>query len=290
MRRSVRCLTFEVVTTSSRSPWRIVVCRSGTNPSPPRTTKVTFAPLGRRSSKTATPCSRDSAPTVTWMTSAPISMSEVDSRSTSTECTCSVSPSRLATQGRVGPWTTVKTTTSMKTRSKIHSVSGVPTTSGTVASTTGTAPRSPAHDRKTWSRQGTLNHDTDDDGRDDLLVETPRVGEQAEQHEEADLGDPAERVGEALERHPVGQSHVAEHEGREVGGEEAGDVDRGADRIRQDGERDDADREEGGRRAGDAVQQLPTDPAHGTPDEGAPGELDRGVQHEHPPGVGRAAR
>ena len=114
------------------------------------------------------------------------------------------------------------------------------------------APRhpEPRHRRHHRQRPGDEEQDeADDDRGDELLVEARRVGEQAEQHEQPDLGDPAERVGEALERHPVGQAHVAEHERREVRREEAGDVQGRADGIREHGERDDADREEGGRRA-----------------------------------------
>ena len=92
--------TSDVVTTSSWSPCRIVVCCSGTKPSPLRTMRVTLAPLGRRSSKMATPWRRDWWPIVTWRTSAPISTSEVLSRSTSTEWTCSVRPRRPGHPGK----------------------------------------------------------------------------------------------------------------------------------------------------------------------------------------------
>ena len=68
-----------------------------------------------------------------------------------------VTPSRRATQGRVGACTSVKTTTSTKTRSKSCRCPGRPAVSGTVARTIGTAPRSPAQDRNACSRHGTRN-------------------------------------------------------------------------------------------------------------------------------------
>ena len=186
------------------------------------------------------------------------------SRSTSTEWTCSVRPSRLATHGNVGAWTMVKTTTSTKTRSKIHSVSGVPAVEGHGREHDGhgaaqAGPRqeglvSPRHaeprhrgDDRQRSRHEE-QHEPDDDGRHELGAEVSRVGEQAEQDEEADLRQPAHRAAEALERRAVGQAHVGEHERAEVGREEARDVDGGAHGIREHGERDDADGEEGRRR------------------------------------------
>ena len=75
----------------------------------------------------------------------------------------------------------VKMTTSTKTRSKSQSTPGVPAVSGTVASTTGTAPRSPAHDRNACSRHGTRNGVIDtstDSGRasSSSTSPTPRAG------------------------------------------------------------------------------------------------------------------
>ena len=146
-----------VATINIWSPWRRAVFGDGTNPLPPRTTMVTLAPGGRRSSNTSTPCSRDAGPTVTCRTSAPSSSSGVDSTWRSSARSVSVTPSLRATQGRVGPWTSVKITTRTKTRSKSHPTSGVSAVIGTVASTTGTPPRNPAQDRNAWSRHGTLN-------------------------------------------------------------------------------------------------------------------------------------
>ena len=70
-----------------------------------------------------------------------------------------------ATHGRVGAWTRVKTTTRTKTSSNIHVVPAAPAVTGTVASTTGTAPRSPAHERNAWVRHGIRNgvHETTTD-------------------------------------------------------------------------------------------------------------------------------
>ena len=109
-----------------------------------------------------------------------------------------------------------------------------------------------------------------------LLVQTDRVGEQAEQDEEPDLGDPPHRRREALERRPVGQAHVAEDERREVGREEPRHVDGGAHGIREHGEREDADREEGGRAAGHAAQRQPAEIADRDADDGSTRELEHG--------------
>ena len=73
-----------------------------------------------------------------------------------------------ASAGSVGACTRVKITTSTKTSSKIHSTSGARSITGTVARTTGTAPRKPAQDKKACSRRLKPNQDTDastDSGR-----------------------------------------------------------------------------------------------------------------------------
>ena len=95
----------------------------------------------------------------------------------------------------------------------------------------GTAPRSPAQDRKTCSRQPTPNqarrqhrerpgeqHDSEpDDHAGQEPAEQPgRVREQPEQHEQPDLGQPAQPLGEAPDGGAVRQSRVAEHERGEV--------------------------------------------------------------------------
>ena len=133
------------------------VWRAGTNPLSSRTTSVTFAPAGSRSSNSSTPCSWDARPDLHLQHVRAHLLQrggldvDVDGERGS------ASPSRRATQGRVGACTMVKITTSTKTRSKSQSTPGVPAVRGTVASTTGTAPRSPAQDRNACSRHGTRN-------------------------------------------------------------------------------------------------------------------------------------
>lgn len=63
--------------------------------------------------------------------------------------------SARATGGRVGACSRVKTTTITKTSANSRSAPGTPSDSGTVANTTGTAPRSPAQDRKIRSLRET---------------------------------------------------------------------------------------------------------------------------------------
>ncbi len=67
-------------------------------------------------------------------------------------------PSRLANHGRLVAWTSVQITTITNTMSNSWSLPGTWSTTGIVATTIGTAPRSPAHDRNTCSRHCTRNH------------------------------------------------------------------------------------------------------------------------------------
>ena len=130
-------------TTISSSPRRRRVPGWGTNAVPSRTTSVTFAPCGSRSSKTSMPCSRDSGPT------APAARRRPSPRAASTRprgrCGGVARPARACgpPSGSVGACTRVKTTTSTKTRSKSPAVPGAASCTGTVASTIGTAPRRP---------------------------------------------------------------------------------------------------------------------------------------------------
>ena len=95
----------------------------------------------------------DVAPTSTCSNCAFISSIGVDSTESSRERCPWTTPSALATNGSVGACTIVKITTRTKTRSKIHSRLGAFIVTGTVARTTGTAPRSPAHDKNACSRR-----------------------------------------------------------------------------------------------------------------------------------------
>ena len=160
-------------------------------------------------------------------------------------------PSRRATHGRVGAWTTVKMTTSTKTRSKIQRHPGR-TDGGRAPSRARRAPHRAA--RPTTGRPGcattsrTAGSDDehrqraaeqqqgrpDDEGRHQHVDELVRVREQPEQHEQADLRQPPDRRGEArATAGRCGSRRLPEHEGREVAGQEAGGVQRGGRRRRR---------------------------------------------------------
>ena len=77
--------------------------------------------------------------------------SSIDSSRSIRACTVlRDSPSRRATIGRVGACRQVKTMTKTSTTSNRKSAPMMPSDSGMVASTMGTAPRRPAQDRKSW--------------------------------------------------------------------------------------------------------------------------------------------
>ena len=166
--------------------------------------------MGSRSSKTATPWRRDRWPIDTWRTSALISMSEVLSRSTSTEWTLGQAEA-ACDPGKRRRLDDREDDDEHEDEVEDPLGVGVPVVRGTVASTTGTARAGPPTrgrpGRATtpgttrWRGPPTGPRDeqqdeADDDGRDDLLTEPGRVGEQAEQDEEADLGEPASAVAQ----------------------------------------------------------------------------------------------
>ena len=210
-------------------------------------------------------------------------------------------PSRCATQGSVGAWTSVNMMTRTKTRSKIHSTPAVPEVIGTVASTTGTAPRSPAHDRNPWVRHPIPKgvHDTmhrqrpgeeqqdeaEHEGGDDLRREAGGVREQPEHDEEADLREPAEGRREPGDRRPVREPHVAEHERGEVAGDEPGGVDDVGRGVREHRHRHDPDREQRRRAAGDPCHEPAAEPPDAQPDRRADDELEGDEHGQRPPRV-----
>ena len=113
--------------------------------------------MGSRSSKTATPWRRDRWPIDTWRTSALISMSEV----------LEVDVDRVDLLGQAEAACDPGKRRRLDDREDDDEHEdevedplgvGVPVVRGTVASTTGTAPRRPAHERKAWSRHDTRNH------------------------------------------------------------------------------------------------------------------------------------
>ena len=135
------------------------------------------------------------------------------SRSSDRGSSCRVTPSRRATHGRVGPVSTVEITTITNTMSKSRSASVTPSANGIVASTIGTAPRSPAQetkrdlaprhrlddradpdrDRPRHEGQQQAAHDGDPDHRPG---DPARGQQQPEHHEQPDLGQPGDALGE----------------------------------------------------------------------------------------------
>ena len=115
---------------------------------------------------------------------------------------------------------------------KIFSLPSIPDTIGMVARMMGTAPRSPAQDIRACSCHGILNGSRlsrTSSGLATIVRTRPMItagqksaprfvrgDQQSEQDEHADLGDPAEPVGEAAGGGPVGQLGVAEHHRGEV--------------------------------------------------------------------------
>ena len=227
--------------------------------------------------------------------------SGVVSTSRSTERTDSASPSRRATQGRVGAWTRVKMMTRTKTRLKMRAALAVPSVAGTVASTIGTAPRRPAQDRKAWSRSGIRNgvsETSTDSGRATSSRTSPmrRAGpicsgsSVGEASRPSMMNSPIWAIEpsagrEAVHGRPVRQPEVPEHEGREVCGDEARRVDGGGDRIREDDQADDPDGEQRRRGSRHASQEPRSGPADQQPDHRPADQLDARLEQDVPPGV-----
>ena len=123
-----------------------------------------------------------------------------------------VSPSRFASGSKLAPWTRVEVTTTKKTIENSSWPPPTPATTGKVASQIGVAPRSPAQPSISRSRTlsgaksrrdegGERAGDEDQHRRERQALQrdvAERAGEdqQAEQDEEADLGDPADPLVE----------------------------------------------------------------------------------------------
>ncbi len=131
------------------------------------------------------------------------------------------SRSDRATQARLGPCTSVNTHDEHEDDVEHRWLCGHALDTGNVASTMGTRPRSPAQDRNTCSRHGSRNgqsEQTTDSGRatSSRTNPTTRAGstwrqfarrdQQAEEHEQADLGEPAQALGERAGGGPVRQA------------------------------------------------------------------------------------
>ncbi len=100
--------------------------------------------------------------------------------------------SRRAAHGSVGPCTRVNTTTTTNTRSNSLVAPGNRALTGIVASTIGTAPRSPAQDRKACWRQGTRS------GRVETITARGRaMSTRTDPATRAGTTAPGSRLGEA---------------------------------------------------------------------------------------------
>ena len=218
------------------------------------------------------PARWEPGPTLTSSRSAPTSSSEVDSTARSTSWWAAITPSRRATQGSVGACTSVKITTRDEDEVEEPHHPGCADQSrhggqhdghGTAQASPGQegvlAPRQPEGATREQHRQGPCDEEQDRaerHRRPQLRHELLRVREQAEQHEEPDLGQPAECGAQADEGGPVRQVEIAQHERRHITGREATEVEPIGQTVGHDRDRDDADGEDGRGAAGDRLEQA----------------------------------
>ena len=132
-------------------------------------------------------------------------------------------------------------TTAKKTMLKNSRLCGTPLITGKVASTTGTAPRSPAHPRTSRSRalnrskavatnggerpRHERDHQGDEGPFDQHVAEMAREDEQAKGQEEGDLGDPGQALVEGGDRPLGGNMGAAQRQPGQIDGQKAGAVD-----------------------------------------------------------------
>ena len=261
-RRVVARRTSSVATTRSWSPTRSRVCRSGTRPSPSRTTRDTTAPRGRLRSLMYRPDSREPAGISKPSRAAVIRSSGAASTSSSLGETPLATPSRRAAQGSTGACARVRMTTRISVASNTVADPATPAPSGIAAKTMGTAPRNPAIAVKATHGPGNRNGNSvsaakrpaQHDERDTRHQRHPErrhrpagLGQQPQHHEQADLRGPGQALGEAdhgaAVRQPLG---VAHQDAGDVGGQEAGRVQDirqavGADQQRHHRDRVEAD-------------------------------------------------
>ena len=174
--------------------------------------------------------------------------------------------SRLATVGRVGPVSSVEITTITNTMSKSRSASVTSSASGIVASTIGTAPRSPAHDTNAISRHGIGCDDRADPdrhrARDERQQQAARDGDPDHARRDPARASAAARASRTARSGPAtprprrttgsrvrwGSSELPEHERGDVDRGEAGRVHAGGGAVRQQREAEDRERVEARRR------------------------------------------
>ena len=189
----------------------------GSSASSPRTMTLRRASRGSPSSRTSCPAIASSGPTGYSTISAPsrrtVPISTSGRGSAGSDV---VTPSLRASHSTVVPCSSVESTTAKKTMLKNSLLCSTPSITGKVASTTGTAPRSPAQLSTTRSPvvkrssavatnvgQGPRDEDEDQRERGPLephVAELAREDEQAEREEHRDLGDPREALVEDRHR------------------------------------------------------------------------------------------
>ena len=163
-------------------------------------------------------------------------------------------------------------TTITKTTSNRRGASATPSANGIVISTIGTAPRRPAHERKPISFQGIRcttragdhrqrsghdgQHEPGEQGHPDRLQRDPSGREQQPQHhEEPDLGEPGDALGEGAGGAAVGQLGVSEDERGDVHRREPGGVHERRGAVGEEGQREHRDGVQARRRQGGAAHQ-----------------------------------
>ena len=197
-----------------------------------------------------------------------------------------VTPSAWASGSKVVPWTMVEMTTAKKTMLKYSRLLGTPLITGKVASTTGTAPRSPAQpedqplagavaiegggERRGQRPSHERDHQGDQGSVDQHVAELAREDEQPEGEEERDLGHPGEALVEGGDGALGRDVGAAERQPRQVHGQEAGAVDDRRAAVGEPGGGDRGHRVE----AGGLQVQAPEGP-------------DRARPHGHAPRPGR---
>ena len=130
-------------------------------------------------------------------------------------------------------------------------------------------------------------HQTDEQRRPRLDGQPRGRGEQPEQEEQTPLGDRPERVDEPVDRGPVRQPHVPEHESSEVCRDEPRRVNCRGHGIPEHRHRDDADSEDARGSSREQAHALAAEPADGDPDDGSDAEFDQRQQGQLPGWVGR---
>ena len=136
----------------SRSPASTLVEPRGGIASSSRTITLRSASRGSPRSRTKQPATASPSATGNSTTSAPRArIVPVSASGRGNAGRLVVTPRRFASGSNVDPWTIVERSTAKNTMLKYSWLCGTPSSTGNVASTTGTAPRRPAHPRASRS-------------------------------------------------------------------------------------------------------------------------------------------